>query len=60
MTLEKAIELPELYLREAGKKMPLDVRAAVTLLIEATKQLMAIRQAHPEFKTFELPSETQD
>lgn len=37
MNLPKAIQIGELNLKEGGKKMPPDVAAALSLLVEAAK-----------------------
>lgn len=60
MKLAKAIEIGNDLLTELPQFSPDDRREAIKLLIEAGGQLQAIRQAHPEFRTFILPGETEE
>lgn len=60
MKLTKAIEILELNLKEAGKKMPPDCKDAVQLGIEAMGALHCHREVwgYSEFKL--LPGETEE
>jgi len=58
ITIEKAIEIIELNIKEAGKSMPPDVRDALNLSVEAMKRID--RQRHLTVPTPQppLPGET--
>lgn len=58
MKIGKAIEILELNLKEAGKKMPLDCRDSVQLGIEALEWLNQWRGMNSSLSNVRLPSET--
>ncbi len=58
ITLEKAIEVLELNLNEAGKKMPPDVRDALSLSVEAMKRIRRQRSLTIPIPQPPLPGET--
>ena len=60
MPLDKAIEIINLNIRVAGKKMPPDVRAALTLGIEALKHIKHGRSCQGNYVDNPLPDETND
>jgi len=60
MTIEKAIEIGELNIKEAGKKMPPDTLDALKLLVEAGKRLQVLRKDFALLPTVSLPSETPE
>lgn len=60
MKLQKAIEIGELNLKEAGKQMPPDVKDALNLLIEAAEHLQ-VRRKNPGTSWNDLlPGETEE
>lgn len=60
MTLNKAIEILIINNDHNPNFTDADRHNAHDLALEATKQLQAIRKAHPEFQTFLLPGETKE
>ena len=60
MNIPKAIEILELNLKEAGKKMPPDVRDALNLSIEALEAFKKYRHSPNSWFVKELPGETKD
>ncbi len=58
ITIEKAIEVLELNLKEAGNKMPLDVRDALSLSMEAMKRIRRQRSLTIPINQPPLPGET--
>lgn len=59
MKLLKAIEIGELNVREAGKKMPADTLDALQLLIEAGKVIKEWRHYPFPDGVIQLPGETE-
>ncbi len=57
ITIDKAIEILELNVQEAGKKMPADTLEALKLAIEAVKVVKAIRPYSNSNKSYYLPGE---
>lgn len=60
MNLEKAKEIIDLNIKEAGKKMPPDVKTALILSSEADDRILKGRQRPDQYYTRLLPSETVD
>jgi len=60
ITVAKAVEILDLNLREAGKKMPPDVRAALRLAVAALQRLQSDRQLHGGPLRVLLPGEDPD
>ncbi|GAI29372.1 unnamed protein product [marine sediment metagenome] len=60
MTLPKAIEIGDLNIKEAGKKMPPDTLDALKLLVEAGKQIHNHRASLPPQAIYLLPGETAE
>lgn len=60
MTLDKAIEILDLNIKEAGKKMPPDVNAALGLGIQALKRWEIHRNECPGCFRELLPGETKE
>jgi len=57
MHLNKAIEILELNIKEAGKKMPPDTLDALKLGVEALERFKSARDYPGRLKTFTLPGE---
>lgn len=60
MKIEKAIEILELNIKEAGKQMPPDCKNAVKLGIEAGKRVILYRKGMYAGLGDLLPGETDD
>lgn len=60
MTLGKVIEILELNLKEAGRKMPPDTATALSVAIEAVKRLKAKRELGIHYDQTLLPGETRE
>ena len=60
MKIEQAIEILDLNVKEAGNKMPPDVKDALSLAIEALERVNIIRSIDPARPITPLPSETKD
>lgn len=60
MKLDKAIEIGELNVKEAGAKMPSDTLVALKILIEAGKCVRKIRHYPYPDEVLQLPGETLD
>jgi len=60
MNLPKAIELGKDAESSLRSHKFIEHADAIKILGEAGEQLLAIRQAHPEFRTFQLPCETEE
>lgn len=60
MTIDKTILAIEFFDHVGDYTIGSDDLTAMKLCIEAFKQLKAIRQAHPEFKSFLLLGETEE
>lgn len=59
MTIPKAIEIIDLNLKEAGDKMPPDVKDALELSKEALKRLLLCRTPERLYMGYLLPGETK-
>lgn len=60
ITLKKAIEILDLNLKEAGGKMPPDVKEALQLSREALKRLLSGRNPERRYVCYLLPGEEQE
>lgn len=60
MKLDKAIEIQELNVREAGLKMPPDVLKALILSTQVLKHILAWRNDNDEDLLWDIPGETED
>lgn len=60
MNLPKAKEIIDLNIKEAGKKMPPDVRKALTLGSQALSSIIAWRQDNDDDLLWDFLSETED
>ncbi|GAJ01791.1 unnamed protein product [marine sediment metagenome] len=58
MTAEKAKEIIDLNIKEAGKTMPPDVKTALIIHSEAMERLIYARIVPDQYYTRLLPSET--
>lgn len=59
MTLDKALEILELYIPDPESVAVTDSIPAIQLGLEALRLVRAIRHAHPQFKAWELLGETE-
>ncbi len=59
MNLEKAIEILELNVKEAGSRMPPDTLKALKIGIEALKTIKEMRYESVNDGTTQLPGETE-
>lgn len=60
MTIPKAIEIIDLNLKEAGDKMPPDVKDALELGKEALNYISLNRSLWGDLEAFKLKGETED
>jgi len=60
MKLPKAVEIGELNIKEAGKKMPPDTLDALKLLVEAGKREIEHRELDIDTRFGLLPGETEE
>lgn len=60
MNLQKSKEIIDLNIKEAGKKMPPDVKNALTLGSESIDAILKWREDYDDNLLLNLPSETKD
>ena len=60
ITIKKSIEILELNIKEAGKRMPPDCKDAIQLGIEAMKEIERWRGYFPDMASMCLPGEADE